>query len=82
VRRRAVSVLLILILDLVLSLVFLLPLKDDRGPGKRFPAMTWTLIVINTVIHVVFHYLAPAWLGDEESWAKFQMMFVVPIPYA
>ncbi len=56
------AILLTLILYLILSAVFLIPLKDDRGPGKRFPMMTLTLIVINVVVFLAFHYFIPS--GD------------------
>jgi membrane associated rhomboid family serine protease len=69
------GILIVLFLDALMSLVFLLPLKDDRGPGKHFPLMTWLLIVINTVIHVVFTYVLPHVLG-EEAWYKLMIYFV------
>jgi membrane associated rhomboid family serine protease len=64
-----------LFFDLLLSLVFLLPLKDERT-GKRFPLMTTGLVVVNTILHVVFHYLAPTWIGTE-SWGKLARAFLL-----
>jgi membrane associated rhomboid family serine protease len=78
---EAMSVLLVLFLDFMLSLVFLLPLKDERGPEKHVPMMTLTLIVINVVVHVVFHYLAPTWVGDVELWSEIRLVFLL-IPAA
>ena len=69
--------LLLLILDLVLSLVFLLPIKDDRGRYRSFPTMTVALVLLNTVVHVLIHYVLP--LG-EDAWSEggliWQMMLV------
>jgi len=63
----------VFILDFVLSLVFLLPLKDQRGPGKRFPLTTSILIVVNTVVHVIARYVMPALLGDE-AWDSLELV--------
>lgn len=66
-----------LILDFILSLVFLLPLKDDQGRYRSFPAMTIGLILVNTVVHVLVHYVLP--LGEEPLLSKgVQPMMLVP----
>lgn len=59
--------LLLLILDYLLSYIFLLPLKDDRGPFRSFPIMTIGLIVVNTAVHVFVFYVLPMWM-DEAMW--------------
>lgn len=48
-------------LYILLSWVFLLPLKDDRGRYRSFPSMTVSLIVLNVAIYalVVFLLLFP-----------------------
>lgn len=58
----------VLVLDVLLSLVSFLPLKDQRGPGKHFPIMTWSIIAINVAVHGVVHVLAPRWVGDAALW--------------
>ncbi|HNT73377.1 MAG TPA: rhomboid family intramembrane serine protease [Anaerolineae bacterium] len=72
--------LLLLMLNFLLSFVFLLPLRDERGPGKRFPLMTWTLIAINIGIHIVFHLLLPPLVG-EEMWKQFKW-YLMEVPAA
>ena len=68
-----------LILDLLLSLIFLLPLKDDRGSHRSFPTMTLGLIVLNTAIHGFAHYLLPQWIGDEDAFSDLMMrLMLVP----
>ena len=51
----------LLMLDFLLSVVFLLPLKDDRGRHRSFPFMTVGLMVLNTLIHGLAHYALPRW---------------------
>jgi membrane associated rhomboid family serine protease len=64
----------LLMLDIMLSLVFLLPIKDDRGRHRSFPAMTVTLVLLNTVIYafVYYCYVRPlgmdAWLEGGPLW--------------
>jgi len=68
---------LLLTLDTVLSLVFLLPIKDDRGRYRSFPYVTVGLVLLNTIVHVLVYYVLP--LG-EDAWSKggqmWQMMLV------
>jgi len=67
----------LLVLDSFLSLVFLLPLKDYRGPYRTFPYMTLGLVLLNTAVHVLVYYVLP--LG-EDAWSQgglmWQMMLV------
>jgi membrane associated rhomboid family serine protease len=67
-----------LLIDLLLSLVLLLPLKDDRGRYRNFPYMTAGLILSNVTAHVLLHVLLPMWLGDDDTWLNLmrQMMLV------
>lgn len=65
----------LLFFNLLLSLVFLLPLKDERT-AKHFPLMTAGLIVANTILHVIFHYLAPIWI-DEQAWEELALAFLL-----
>jgi membrane associated rhomboid family serine protease len=68
-----------LMLDYLLSFVFLLPLQDDRGHHQSFPTMTAALILVNTVIHGFVYYALPLWIGDEESWSNLMLkMMLVP----
>ena len=71
-------ILIALVLDRILSVVLLLPLRDARGQHRTFSAMTWGLIVINVAIHVFFYAWLPWWLEDEEAWAamRSQIMLV------
>ena len=68
----------LLIIDFLLSFVFLLPLKDDRGTHRSFPFMTVGLMVLNTLIHGLAHYALPRWIGDDGAWmdVMLQMMLV------
>jgi len=63
--------LLFLVLDYLLSLVFLLPIKDERGRLRSFPYMTVGLVLINTAIHA-FVFLGPL---EEEVWLKSGLMW-------
>lgn len=68
-----------LMLDYLLSFVFLLPLQDDRGRHQSFPTMTAALILVNTAIHGFVYYALPLWIGDEESWSNLMLkMMLVP----
>jgi membrane associated rhomboid family serine protease len=70
---------LVLFLDFLLSLVFLIPVKDDRGRYRSFSYMTVGLILLNTMIHVVFYWFLPQWLGSDEVWFDLaQQMLLVP----
>ena len=70
---------LFLTLYYLLSLVFLLPLKDDRGPYRSFPLMTLGLVSLNTGIHVLVHGLLPWWIGEDEAWRDLMLrMMLVP----
>lgn len=67
----------LLALDVILSLVYLFPLKDDRGRYRSFPYMTVGLVVVNVAIFVfVYGFLRPR-LGDE-GWTDLmgQLMLV------
>jgi len=61
----------LLILDFLLSLVFLLPLKDYRA-YRAFPYMTLALVSLNTLIHVLVNYVLP--LG-EDAWSEGGLMW-------
>jgi len=65
-------IIFLLMLDYLLSLVFLLPLKDDRGRYRSFPYMTLALVLLNTVVHVLVHHALP--LG-EEAWSQGGLMW-------
>jgi membrane associated rhomboid family serine protease len=62
------NVLFMLVVNAFISLVSFLPLRDARGPGKRFPVATWSIVAVNAGVHVVMHYLAPRWLPGEAAW--------------
>ncbi|MFQ6101065.1 MAG: rhomboid family intramembrane serine protease [Anaerolineae bacterium] len=67
---------LFLMLNYLLSLVFLLPIKDGR-PYQSFPFMTVGLVLLNTVVHVCVYYLLPQWIGEDAlTNLLFQMMLV------
>lgn len=70
---------LVLVLDYFLSFVFFYPIKDDRGRYRSFSYMTVGLILINTVVHIVFYWLLPQWLGSDEAWVELaEQMLLVP----
>ena len=68
----------LLMLDFLMSCVFLLPLKDYRGSHRSFPYMTAGLILLNTLIHGLAYYALPHWVGDDDAWmdAMLRMMLV------
>jgi membrane associated rhomboid family serine protease len=68
------------LLDGLLSLVFLFPLKDDRGRYRSFPVMTFALVLLNTVVHLFFYHLMPWWIGDEEAWLVLtRQLMILPV---
>jgi len=69
---------LILVLDRLMSLFLLLPLKDDRGRHRSFPYMTFGILMTNTIIYAVIHTLLPRLPGDPEALFNLtrQMMLV------
>lgn len=71
--------LLFLMLDYLLSLVFLLPIKDDRGRYQSFPYMTVGLVLLNTAVHAFVYYLLPQWIGDDDAWES-QMLQMMLVP--
>jgi len=72
-------ILLFIALSYLLSLVFLLPIKDDRGRYRSFPFMTAGLVLLNTAIYVFVYYLLPRWVGDGEVWKNLMLrMMLVP----
>lgn len=65
-------------LDVILSLIYLFPLKDDRGRYRSFPYMTVGLVVVNVGIFVfVYGFLRPR-LGDEGWMDLMQQLMLVP----
>ena len=65
--------LLFLILDFLFSLVFLLPIKDDRGRYRSFPYMTLGLVLLNTAIHASFYHWLPQLMGSDDAWMTLRM---------
>lgn len=62
----------------LLSLVFLLPIKDDRGRFRSFPAMTIGIVSLNTLIHAFVYYVLPILIG-EDAWFDLMMrLLLVP----
>jgi membrane associated rhomboid family serine protease len=62
----------------LLSLVFLLPIKDDRGRFRSFPAMTIGIVSLNTLIHAFVYYILPILVG-EDAWFDIMMrLLLVP----
>jgi membrane associated rhomboid family serine protease len=72
-----VNIFFALVLDLLFSLVSFLPLKDQRESGKRFPLMTWSIIIFNVVIHVVMYGFAPRWLEGTGVWEGLRASFLL-----
>jgi membrane associated rhomboid family serine protease len=65
-------ILFLLMLDYLLSLAYLLPLKDDRGHYRSFPTMTLAIVLLNTLIHVLVYYVLPL---EEDVWAEGGLMW-------
>lgn len=63
---------LLLMLDFLLSLAFMLPLKDDRGRRRAFPAMTLAVVLLNTGIHALVYYVLPL---EEDAWSQGGLMW-------
>jgi membrane associated rhomboid family serine protease len=62
----------------LLSLVFLLPIKDDRRRFRSFPAMTIGIVSLNTLIHAFVYYILPILVG-EDAWFDIMMrLLLVP----
>jgi membrane associated rhomboid family serine protease len=70
-------ILLAWMLDNLLSLVLLLPIKDDRGRLKSFPYMTVGLIVLNVLAFIIVYFLLPLWIGDEAVWSALERQLLL-----
>jgi len=66
------------LIDFVLSLVMLFPVKDERGRYRTFPYMTVTLIIFNVAIHVLFVWLLPTRLGQPATEALQESLMHLP----
>lgn len=55
-------------LDYALSVVFLLPIKDDRGRHRAFPYMTASIVVLNTLVFVGVNIVLGMQFDDAEAW--------------
>jgi membrane associated rhomboid family serine protease len=56
--------------DFLLSLVFLLPVKDDRGRHRSFPTMTVGIIVLNTLVFALVNVVLFLRVGDPDVWLQ------------
>jgi membrane associated rhomboid family serine protease len=54
----------LLIIDLLLSLILLLPISDERGPYKNFASATIVLIGVNVGVFLYTEYILPRQMGD------------------
>jgi membrane associated rhomboid family serine protease len=70
-------VIIAVFLDFLLSLILLLPIKDDRGRYQSFPYMTLGLVLINTAIHVFFYGFLPQLIGDTDTWSAVRWYLMV-----
>jgi membrane associated rhomboid family serine protease len=61
-----------------LTFVFLLPIKDDRGRFRSFPAMTVGIVALNTLVHVFMYYILPLLVGEEAGIAILSRLLLVP----
>jgi len=71
---------LIFILAILSQMIFLFPIKDNRGHHRNFSWMTVALIVVNTAIHIwvtLTIYLQPAQPG-KPGWASLYPFMEVP----
>ena len=63
---------LIILLVLISQIVFLLPIKDRRSRRLGFPWMAFSLVIINTLIHIWVYYIVDA------SWSAMYPYMEVP----
>jgi membrane associated rhomboid family serine protease len=63
----------------ILSIVFLLPIKDDRGRFRSFPTMTIGIVLLNTLIHVFIYYILPMLVDENTQMDILFQMLLVPI---
>lgn len=71
---------LLWILQTILSLIFLFPLKDDRGLRRSFPAMTVGLVLLNVLAFLFVFYVLPSLVGDAEAWEALVMrLMTLPV---
>ncbi|MBN1979640.1 MAG: rhomboid family intramembrane serine protease [Anaerolineae bacterium] len=63
----------------ILSFVFLLPIKDDRGRFRSFPAMTIGIVLLNTLVHVFVYYILPELVDENTQLDILFQMLLVPI---
>jgi membrane associated rhomboid family serine protease len=62
----------------LLSVVFLLPIKDERGRYRGLPVMSVGIVVLNTLVHIFVYYILPGWVG-EDAWMELMVqMLLVP----
>ncbi len=69
---------ILILIQLLLSIVLLLPLKDDRGPYKTFPSMTLSLIGINVGIFLYTNFIMDRQFGPLVSAQLYQQALLVP----
>jgi len=67
-----------IIIDLLLSLVLLLPISDSRQQ-QRFPIVTLILVGINTGIFIYTEYVLPRQLGDESAFLFLRRQMLMPL---
>ena len=67
-----------IIIDLLLSLVLLLPISDSRQQ-QRFPIVTLILVGINTGIFIYTEYVLPRQLGDEAAFLFLRRQMLMPL---
>jgi membrane associated rhomboid family serine protease len=70
---------LIIMLKYLLSLVFLFPLKDDRGRFRSFPYMTVGLIVLNVLVLATLFLVLQVGEVDEAVAETFLRMLLLPV---
>ena len=68
---------LLIVLVFLAQLIFLLPIRDRRPVKLGFPWMTFSLVIINTLIHIWVYVIASS--SSEEAWVLIYPYMEVPV---
>jgi membrane associated rhomboid family serine protease len=68
------NIVLIYVLLSLLNIIFLIPLKDDRGWRRGFPWMTASLVAINVLIHIGLEIIVFTRTGESENF-RWQLLY-------
>ena len=74
---EAIAILVVAWLHDLLSLVFLLPIKDDRGRHRTFPYMTAGIVALNILVYLLVNVWLWHRLDSADAWLKQVEPFVL-----